>query len=294
MGPHNYDYRGDDRLATLVTVPSAQNEADAKPFLRWAGSKRSMLSKLRSLVPSDYGTYIEPFVGSACLFFDTNPAKAVLGDLNDRLIEMYGVVARDPERVARLLAELPVGSDAYYSIRQDYKTEKDELRKAAMLIYLNRFCFNGLYRTNQQGFFNVPYGAPRSAAVPTERDLVAAAKKIQGANLLCGDFESVIRRSASPGDFVYLDPPFHVSKKRVFRQYTATPFTRDDFTRLRNLLADLDGMGVKFLLSYAYSIEAERELKRYNVCMVETRRNISGFPQHRSSAEELLVSNYGK
>ncbi|MGY0632746.1 DNA adenine methylase [Luteimonas sp. A478] len=279
----------------MTTQPSratSNNFPRAKPFLRWAGSKRLMLPTLRGFLPDEYCKYIEPFAGSACLFFSEAPSVGVLGDLNQNLMDMYRAVAQDAPLVASRLSSLPTGSEAYYIIRSRFLTETDPITKAAIFVYLNRFCFNGLYRTNLKGQFNVPYGAPRSAAVPTLSDLVSASKHLSAATLLCGDFESVVRDNVGPGDFVYLDPPFYVSEQRVFRQYTATPFALQDFDRLMVLLDDIDAVGAKFLISYAYSEDAEKALQGYHIRTVTTRRNISGFPQHRAAAIELIASNY--
>jgi len=264
----------------------------AKPFLRWAGSKRALLPLLKRHVPRRFGKYIEPFAGSACLFFEMAPNRAVLADLNDRLIDTYRAVAQNPGRVSGHLSRLPVGSDAYYEIRKGYPHLRGPVARAATFIYLNRFCFNGLYRTSRSGRFNVPYGAPRSTAVPSKSELALASKAIASAILMSGDFEDVVLSTAKRGDFVYLDPPFHSTSTRVFTQYNASPFGRSDLDRLVDLLEVIDRRGCRFLLSYAASKESVKAFDSYSLRKIVTRRNISGFPQHRGAVKELLVRNF--
>jgi DNA adenine methylase len=153
-----------------VTARRATSDEIEKvaPFLRWAGSKRGAIPVLRQFVPKKFNKYIEPFAGSACLFFHIRPEKAILADLNGELIETYAAIKRSPGHVGRALADLPFGREEYYQIRQDQNvTRLSPTQRAARFIYLNRFCFNGLYRTNAAGKFNVPFGAPRNATVPT-------------------------------------------------------------------------------------------------------------------------------
>ena len=138
----------------------------------------------------------------------------------------------------------------------------------------------------------MPYGAPRSPAVPNERELCRAAEALARARLHCGDFESIVLAHAERGDFVYLDPPFHSSSTRIFTQYNATPFAEGDLGRLTNLLKELSRRKCKFLLSYAHTSEAMKAFAKFDLEKIVTRRNISGFPQHRRIARELLVRNF--
>jgi len=275
----------------IAELPQAGSE-QAKPFLRWAGSKRAMLPHLRKNIPDGFGKYIEPFVGSACLYFDIEPTQAVLSDLNIRLIDTYKTVSEKPADVAHFLARMPTGSEAFYKVRANYQKLRSPISKAATFIYLNRFCFNGLYRTNQSGHFNVPYGAPRSGAVPNASDLQRAARSIAIAEIYSGDFEEVVLSHAKNNDFVYLDPPFHTSSARIFTQYNAKPFANEDFDRLVSVLREIDRRGCKFLLSYSHTPEGIKAFSKFRLTEVITRRNISGFPQHRGVARELLVRNY--
>jgi DNA adenine methylase len=251
-------------------------QSGAAPFLRWAGSKRSVLGQLLRVLPENFGKYIEPFAGSACLFFRISPNRSVLGDLNHDLIETYKIVRETPGEVASALQEMPVGKDEFYRVREADARILSEIEKAARFIYLNRFCFNGLYRTNSKGQFNVPYGAPKTHRVPTKADL-----------------EAVVRGNARSGDLVYLDPPFFRHTVRVFREYNAEPFGASDLDRLATLLRWLNSRGVTFCLSYADCTESRLAFAEWPSLRISTNRNISGFAKHRRRARELVVTNSG-
>ncbi len=263
----------------------------ATPFLRWAGSKRSLLKQISPAIPQNINKYIEPFAGSASLFFKISPQKAVLGDLNRELVETYWAIVEDHVEVWQKLSQLPLGKDAYYEIRAKDQSQLSETERAARFIYLNRFCFNGLYRTNKSGQFNVPYGSPRSLNIPSEQQLGSCADALRNAKILHCDFENLVSQNVENGDLVYLDPPFYTQKTRTFREYNASPFSGDDLQRLKSLLKLIEEKSASFILSYAYCEEALEAFSEYKHTTTLTRRNISGFPQHRKIAKELIVSN---
>jgi len=270
---------------------SFNTELTIPPFLRWAGSKRAALPLLSRFAPRQFGKYIEPFAGSACLFFHLRPSKAILADLNEELIETYRAIKREPVAVARALGRIPFGKEAYYEVRNQQFKKPDHVRRAARFIYLNRFCFNGLYRTNSKGTFNVPFGAPRNAGVPTRDDLKKCANALSCARLYAGDFEGIVTKNVSKSDFVYLDPPFFQTEGRVFRQYNSQPFMRQDLERLASLLDHIDRKGATFLLSYAKNGEARELFRGWYSTTIALQRNISGFAGARGKALEIVVSN---
>jgi DNA adenine methylase len=260
------------------------------PFLRWAGSKRLLLPKLRPYVPSKFGRYIEPFAGSACLFFDIEPERAVLGDLNPELVCALRSVQRDPSLVIESLRRLPVGEKAYYLVRRRDPASLAIGEVAARFIYLNHYCFNGIFRTSTAGKFNVPYGPPKSGAPIDEDHLVGASRLLRRSIILHADFEETLAQ-AETGDFAYLDPPFAVSGRRVFAQYGPNSFSSTDLPRLVKTLENLDRRGVTFVVSYADSREAREWLMSWRAKRVRTRRNIAGFAGNRRSSYELVVTN---
>ena len=166
-----------------------------------------------------------------------------------------------------------------------------QAEQAARFIYLNRFCFNGLYRTNLKGEFNVPYGAPKNYIVPTTEELKRCSAALQNTTIMTGDFEKVVGARVKPGDFVYLDPPFFQSTRRVFREYNSRPFEAADLARLTRLLRLIDEAGATFVVSYAACPEARAAFKGWRCSEIQTTRNISGFTCYRRIAIEIVVTN---
>ena len=264
----------------------------AKPLLRWAGSKQQLVAELASYWDRDCGRYVEPFAGSARLFFRLEPKDAVLGDINADLIATYCAVRDNPADVHKTLSGMENNSDKYYEVRGKDPDTLQSAERASRFIYLNRFCFNGLYRTNLKGAFNVPYGGERSGRLPTLEELKEIGVLLKRARIVCADFAETIA-DVAPNDFVYLDPPFSVSERRVFRQYDSADFNDGDIDRLRESLEELDEKGTRFLLSYDDSKEGERLAEGFHKREVRTRRNIAGFSGSRRIASELLISNSG-
>jgi DNA adenine methylase len=262
---------------------------EMRTFLRWAGSKKQLLPMLERYWTDGFSRYIEPFAGSSCLFFHLEPTSAVLGDINGELIGALRAVRLDAPRVIECLRRLPKNETHYYRIRRINPAQLGAFEAAARFLYLNSLCFNGLYRTNSFGQFNVPYCPPGHKTVP-EHLLIEASQCLRGATLVQGDFESTVAL-ATAGDFVYLDPPYVVSKRRVFSEYGPSLFGARDFARLRRSLRALDRRGVKFVVSHADCSEARATLKRWTVRRVRTRRNIAGFTGDRRGSYELLATN---
>ena len=268
----------------------ANRPKPVKPFLRWAGSKRQLLPILSSYWSCQFERYLEPFLGSGSLFFHLRPRCAVLGDINSGLMEAYKQVRDCLEEVLFELSRMRKGKDQYYRIRSIDTSSLTASQSAARLIYLNRFAFNGLYRTNRNGEFNVPYGGEKSGNIPKRELLAACSSALQGVSLISGDFELVLSQ-ASAGDFVYLDPPYSVKARRVFNMYGPSSFGINDLQRLRLWLDELTERGVEFLLSYARCEEANLLMDGYAATEVTVRRNIAGFSGSRRRAGEWLISN---
>lgn len=263
----------------------------ARSFLRWAGSKRKLLGHLAPYWGEGFPRYIEPFVGSACLFFHLRPAAAVLGDLNSELIRTYQTVRAHPHAVHAALIALSGDEKTYYRIRRSIPDPEDYVQQAARFIYLNRYCFNGLYRTNLNGEFNVPYGGAKSGSLPSLRDLLDVVDACAAAEFHHGDFETILHNQVQHGDFVYLDPPFAVENVRIFNQYGPHTFGLRDLSRLRRCLELIEQRGAFFLLSYAECQAAVDEFAHWPRRSVRTQRNISGFATHRRVASELIITN---
>lgn len=261
-----------------------------RPFLRWAGSKKKLLPELEKFYKPGMGTYIEPFVGSGQLFFKLSVPNAILGDTNVDLIRTYEHIKEHPEKIYKKLKKFPLGKDEYYKIRDQYNASSDDIYNSALFIYLNTFCFNGLYRTNNSGKFNVPYSASSGSLIDLDT-LMAISKYLERAQFKIGDFESVVLENCKKNDFVYLDPPYAIKNRRIFNQYGPHTFGLNDIERLRKLLNEIHNRGSHFVLSYAHCEEALDLSNDWDFHVVNTVRNISGFAQHRKIENEVIITN---
>lgn len=279
-------------MANRVGGAPAASSLSVQPFLRWAGSKRKLLPVISSLIPQTFERYVEPFVGSACLFFFLNPSKAVLGDINAELINVYQQLTLNPQLLIGCFEGFQDRTpETFYRVRAEQPHSLNPLERAVRFIYLNRLCFNGLYRTNKKGEFNVPYGGGRSGDFPTAQELSAAAAVLRKADLMSAPFEEVLAQVRT-GDFVYLDPPYSISNRRVFNNYSNDVFGIENLKRLRSELLSLDKNNIPFLLSYGLSREGLDLAKGFNTRHAVVQRQISGFAKHRRGAREMLVTNY--
>jgi DNA adenine methylase len=220
-----------------------------------------------------------------------SPKKAILGDLNPELISTYIEVKYRLGAVLKELATLPPWNKGeYLRLRSLDTSQLERHARAARFIYLNRFCFNGIYRTNLAGQFNVPYSGDRCGAVPEDDIFQECSRHLRGARFVRGDFEKILTH-AERGDLVYMDPPYAVRARRVFREYDPGTFTHEDITRLRSWMDRLNAAGIDFVVSYAESEEADILKKGFSYETVTVRRNVAGFAAHRAMANELLISN---
>jgi DNA adenine methylase len=235
-------------------------------------------------------TYIEPFAGSACLFFDIEPDRAILGDLNRELVNSYRVLRDDPQSVLSILRGLIPNKSAYYTVREKSPDDLPGADAAARFFYLNRHCFNGLYRTNMRGKFNVPMGKAKRSISLKEELFLSASRMLSRAELVSADFEVTLSK-ANRGDFVYLDPPYISRSRRIFSEYLPNSFTDRDLERLGDSLEDLDRRGITFVITYSDGAEARKLLSKWNPHRWRARRHIAGFAAHRRFSYELIATN---
>lgn len=263
-----------------------------KSLLRWAGSKRQLLGELKEYWSAAGATrYIEPFAGSAALFFEIAPKTAILNDVNSDLIGFYRGIKKNPKAVYDLACSMEVNEKTYYSIRSTYREDQDSITKAAKFYYLNRYCFNGIYRTNLAGEFNVPFAKEKTGNFPKWNDVALSISQLRKAKTLSLDFEKLVTTNVAKGDFVYLDPPYAVENTRIFTQYNATTFGSNDLLRLQKTLEKIDSSGASFVMSYASCEEAISLFANWNHRGVQCQRNVAGFAKHRRKAEELIFTN---
>jgi DNA adenine methylase len=215
---------------------------------------------------------------------------ALLSDINSSLVETFLAVRNAPEAVHEIATSYPGDESSYYKIRAADSTHFTPTERAARFIYLNRHCFNGLYRTNASGAFNVPYARAGSGNFPTKEQFRSASHALQAAQISCCDFEDTLR-DTRPGDFVYLDPPYAVANSNIFYQYGPDSFGLHDFERLRRCLKIVHKRKAYFVISYAFCPEAVDLLKEWTMEIVSVQRHIAGFVGHRRLAQELIVTN---
>ncbi|MBK5129560.1 DNA adenine methylase [Streptococcus salivarius] len=273
-----------------------------KPFTKWVGGKRQLIPTLNEILPSNFKTYYEPFVGGGALLFELAPKKAVINDNNDELILAYKVIKSN---VNDLIEELRKHSDnnskEYYlnlrSVDRDGRIEQmSDVERAARILYMLRVNFNGLYRVNSKNQFNVPYGRyknPKILDVDNLQNISRYLNKNQ-VNIMNGDFEDAVK-TAKEGDLVYFDPPYiPLSKTESFTSYTSNGFGYDEQIRLRNLFQSLDERGVFVMLSNS---SAELVYDLYspiskNIIEVGATRMINSNAQKRGKVNELIITNF--
>lgn len=263
----------------------------ARPILKWAGGKRQLVDRIVDRLPERIGTYFEPFVGGAAVFFalaeQRRFTRAVLSDTNEELISTYEAIRDDVDGVIKALRRMRHSEDEYYRIRQ--QSPRSPVRRAARMIYLNRTGYNGLYRVNRAGRFNVPFGRYKKPNICDEQRLRAASKALASAKLLVEDFESVVGRVA-PGDAVYFDPPYvPLSKTANFAHYQSGGFDLEAHHRLAQLFGRLTENGVNAVLSNSDTPETRRLFGDFEFEVVRARRNINCHAGRRGQIGELLV-----
>jgi DNA adenine methylase len=261
------------------------------PFLRWAGSKRQLLPILTEIIGGNFERYVEPFAGSACVFFELLPDRALLGDINAELMHTYVEVKYRVESVIKQLAQWRKSKKRYFELRALDPKSLPSAMRAARFIYLNRCCFNGLYRTNLQGEFNVPYGGKRSGRIPNPEMLRSASQALKKARLVTADFKKSLEQ-VEQGDFVYMDPPYVYSDRKDRGEYGADCFSCADLVRLSRVLRQVHEKGALFLLSYLDCEDIGRYLNEWRVTRIPVRRQIASFVSRRIIVNEVLVSNY--
>jgi DNA adenine methylase len=272
------------------------NAPPPAPFLKWAGGKRQLLHAIERLVPPRIDTYYEPFVGGGAVFFSlvvkNRFKRAVLGDANPELIGCYEAIRDDVTGVVRVLRSFKYDRDAYYEVREQDPATMTPAARAARLIYLNRCGFNGLYRVNSKGKFNVPFGRHTNPVICDEERLEVASKALQQVELVTGDFAEKIA-DATPRDFVYLDPPYvPVSATAYFTAYAQSPFGPAEQQRLAQLLRDLRKRRVPALLSNSDCAETRRLYKGLPFETADVRRSINSVSTSRGVVSELLVRSF--
>ncbi len=266
-----------------------------RPFLKWAGGKSKLIKQYLDHLPSEntYKNYYEPFLGGGAIFFHIQPSNAILTDINAELITTYRCVRDNIQELISLLKEHESkhSRDYYYSVRANLV--KTDLEKAARLIYLNKTCFNGLYRVNSQGKFNVPLGKYKNPNICPEDLLIAASKALYQAEIKSANFTEILNHATSSADFVYFDPPYYpISETSYFTSYTNYSFQENQQIQLRDIFLTLSERGVKVMLSNS-DCEFIRQLySGFNIQTISAARSINSNAKKRGKINEILVTSY--
>ena len=272
-----------------------------KPFVKWAGGKRQIMDKLMKYVPYEFDTYYEPFVGGGALLFELSPKKAVINDSNKELMNVYEVLCNE-EKFKKLCSTLNSyerdhSEEFYYELRNKDKNKSalgrlSDYTRAARTIYLNKACFNGLYRVNSKNEFNVPFGKKAKVNTYEGSNLITVSNYLtmNDIKILSVDFEDAVK-DAKKGDFVYFDPPYD-SETSTFNSYTEEGFGKEEQRRLAKVFKELDEKGVYVMLSNHNTTLINELYKDYNIHVIEAKRNINSNGNKRGKVEEVIITNY--
>jgi DNA adenine methylase len=283
---------------------NTEESMQARPIVKWAGGKSKLLHELLPRVPTEMRTYAEPFAGGAALFFAVAASartrgpdarrfrRAILSDRNDELVASYRAVRDDVAAVVEALRGYRYDRELFYEVRERSTAGMSDPERAARLVFLNRTCFNGLWRENSRGQFNVPFGRYKNPKIVDEPALRAASEALQGVELRTGDFQDLTRELGA-GDFVYFDPPYApASPTADFTTYSAGGFGPADQRRLADELRSLRARGVLAMLSNADTKDVRDLYFDFTVHTVSAPRSINSVPERRGPAREVLVTSW--
>lgn len=269
------------------------------PVLKWVGGKRQLLPLIKPMLPKRITSYCEPFVGGGAVLFDLQPKRAIVNDINSDLILVYTVIRDNVEALIELLETYPNEEGFYYELRNiDREQEKydklSEIEKAARVIFLNKTCYNGLYRVNNAGEFNSPFGKYKNPNIVNAPVLRAVSAYFNSSEITFStdDFELVLEQ-VRRGTFVYLDPPYDpVSDTSSFTGYSKGGFSREQQIQLRECCDRLNARGVKFMLSNSATDFIREQYSNYHITIVQAKRAINSVASKRGDVDEVIITNY--
>ena len=272
-----------------------------QPFIKWAGGKRQLLNEIEKRLPNEYNTYFEPFIGGGALLFDIEPKDAVIGDTNKVLIDSYNYIKNDINLLITLLDEFALNHEKtedkkefYYENRKIFnlKIEEEEydIFTSALFIYLNKTCFNGLYRVNSKGVFNVPFNNRKKLKLYDELNIIEVSKYLTNVKILNSDFEETCK-TAKEGDFIFFDSPYAPIKQDSFESYTKEGFSYEEHKRLARLFKEMTEKGVYCMLTNHNTILINELYSNYNIDVVKVKRMINSDANNRVG-EEVIITNY--
>jgi len=277
-------------LAKKNEILYQEKVINCRPLLKWAGGKTQLLTEITPKIPKKYGRYIEPFFGGGALFFALKPSNGIIADSNPELVNLYQSVADDVDGILDQLKQYQNTEEVFYAVRsQDWK-KLPNVEAAARTIFLNRTCFNGLYRVNKKGQFNVPFGKYKNPKIIDEEALRAASIILKDTTIICGDYKDVLRKQAQPGDFIFLDPPYlPISEYADFQRYTKEQFYEEDHTELAAEVQRIHELGCHIILTNSNHPLVHEQYRKFPIEVVQTKRYISCNGKRRTG-EDVIVT----
>ncbi|MBA7559618.1 hypothetical protein ES708_01233 [subsurface metagenome] len=279
-----------------------KNKFKAKPFLKWVGGKKQIIPQIKQYIPDNYYKYFEPFVGGGALFFDLEPKNAYLNDINKILILAYRNIKNHPREIIKKLEDLQKifyeknneeRKTYFYKTRDAFNNTKyDSFLKTSYIIFLNKTCYNGMYRENSKGKFNVPFGKYKNPKILDEKNILAVSKLLQNVTITDYSFKKAVEK-AKKGDFIYFDPPYHpLSITSNFTSYSNSGFTKEDQIKLRDVFKDLDKRSCFVMLSNSDTKFIREIYKEFTQKTISAARSINCKATGRGKINELLIMNY--
>jgi DNA adenine methylase len=263
-----------------------------RPFVKWVGGKTQILDELKESIHEFDGRYLEPFVGGGALFFELGFSKATISDTNRELINCYVVVRDQVEVLIEKLKEHIYNKEYYYEVRALDPDNLDSVSRAARMIFLNKAGYNGLYRVNSKGKFNVPFGRYKNPTICDQDNLRGCSAALNNIDVACASFDSVLD-TAKKGDFVYFDPPYvPVSETAYFTSYQKNGFSEGDQKRLVGVFDELSRHRIPAMLSNSDVPWIHEHYKKHNIRVIKARRSVNSNANRRGLVGEVIVTNY--
>ncbi len=269
-----------------------------KPILKWAGGKKQLLPEIDMRLPEKFNNYFEPFCGGGSVFIHLQKKDSIINDINGGLINVYNIIKTNPTQLKEKLKECENTSEYFYKIRNIDRNKEEfnkltDVEKAVRFIYLNRVCFNGLYRENSKGQFNTPFGKYKNPTICDEENIDLLNKFFNDFNVtfLNENYDKIIEM-AKEGDFIYLDPPYDILNSTSFTKYNKNDFTKDDQKTLKDKLDKANKKGVLWMLSNSDTPFIKELYQDYNIDIVKANRNINSDGNNRGKVNEVIITNY--
>lgn len=261
-----------------------------RPILKWAGGKTQMLEQLLPKLPKKYGKYIEPFIGGGALFFASQPKEAVIADSNFELVNLYNIIKNNPYELINQLSTMVNDSDYFYELRSVDVEKLSAVEIAARTLFLNKTCFNGLYRVNKKGNFNVPFGKYKNPKFCDEEAILIASNLLANKQIILGDYKDVLKKYAKENDFIFLDPPYlPISQYSDFKRYTKEQFYEEDHVELANEVKRLQEIGCHVVLTNSNHPLVHQLYNDYTIEIIQTKRFINSDSSKRTG-EDVIVT----